>query len=138
MNCTGFINWILNWNRDIIKVKKTTLMKGVLLCQTFSAHIWEIFYGIYERFIKKCSNSVNFWVRKMSFFLSRSELHQKLIGNVIIELRRQNAYSAVKTSVGMCWPTLPHIPMFTDILSSRFVIIWYFPRSIFWIIWLER
>ena len=22
MNCTGFINWILKWNRDIIKVKK--------------------------------------------------------------------------------------------------------------------
>ena len=34
----------------------------------------------------------------MFFFLNRSEFRQKLIGYVISELRRQNVYSAGKTS----------------------------------------
>ena len=42
--------------------------------------IWEIY--------EKCSNSVNFWARKMFFFLSGSEFHQKLIGTIIRMLFR--------------------------------------------------
>ena len=41
----------------------------------FRLKIWEIY--------KKCSNSLNFWARKMFFFLNGSEFRQKLIGTII-------------------------------------------------------
>ena len=43
-------------------------MIGMILFQTFVAHIWEIYYWNIERFIKKCSNSVNFELEKGSCF----------------------------------------------------------------------
>ena len=42
--------------------------------------IWDIY--------EKCSNSVNFWARKMFFFLNGSEFRQKLIGTIIRVLVR--------------------------------------------------
>ena len=37
---------------------------------------------------QKCSNSLNFWARKMVFFINGSEFRQKLIGAIIRVLVR--------------------------------------------------
>ena len=52
------------------------------LFQTVFVCIWDIFLSqieIYEEF----SNSVNFWARKLIFFLNGAEFRQKFIGTII-------------------------------------------------------
>ena len=67
---------------------KMTLMIGVILFQTLFAHIWEIYYSNFERFIKNDLTRSIFELEKCSFFLNGSEFRQKLIGTIIRVLVR--------------------------------------------------
>ena len=65
-----------------------------------SVHIFKDFqYKTFRNFLcfQIALTQSIFEIEKCSFFLNRSELCQKLIGYVISELRRLNAYSAGKT-----------------------------------------
>ena len=43
-------------------------MTATGLFHTFLVHICEFYYWQFERFTKRCSNSVNYWARKLLFF----------------------------------------------------------------------
>ena len=67
---------------DFVKLKQTDLIHQDNIPQIFQN---------FQRFslFSNRSNSANFWAKKCSFFLNRSEFRQKLIGYVNSDLCRQ-------------------------------------------------
>ena len=72
---------------QVLLMLKNILDSHGTVSNSFGSYLTDLLLKIWEIY-EKCSNSVNFWARKMFFFLNGSEFRQKLIGTIISVLVR--------------------------------------------------